>query len=110
MWSNPFSQAVRAPEPTSHQPPVAAHIVRHGLPFPAVKICDAVDKDYAPRGIIPLPDPEAPLRVSGSSYVEGFSQYTIEFREKKVFSQQFEKTAVSRLDPRKTESSQQKPA
>ena len=54
------------------------------LPLPAVKICDAVDKDYAPRGIIPLPDPEAPLRVSGSCYVKGFSQYTIEIREREV--------------------------
>ena len=54
------------------------------LPLPAVKICDAVDKDYALRGIIPLQDPEAPLRVSGSCYVEGFSQYTIEIREREV--------------------------
>jgi hypothetical protein len=73
-------------------------------------ICDAVDKDKIPKGIIPPNDPEAPLRVSGSCYVEGFSQYTIEFREKKVFSRQFEKTVVFRLEPRKTESSQQKPA
>ena len=94
LRSSPCSSAHRAPQ----------------LPLPAVKICDAVDKDHALRGIIPLPDPEAPLRVSGSCYVEGFSQYTIEFREKKVFSQQFEKTAVFRLDLRKTESSQQKPA
>ena len=63
---------------------VAAHTVRHGTLFPAVKICDAVDKDYAPSGIIPLPDPEAPLRVSGSCSVEGFSQYTIEIREREV--------------------------
>ena len=47
-------------------------------------ICDAVDKDYAPREIIPLPDPEAPLCVSGSCYIEGFSQYTIEIREREV--------------------------
>jgi hypothetical protein len=58
--------------------------VRHATPFPAVKICAAVDKDYALRGIIPLPDPEAPLRVSGSCYIEGFSQYTIEFRKREV--------------------------
>lgn len=55
------------------------------LPLPAVKICDAVDKDYAPRGIIPLPDPEASLRVSESCYVEGFSQYTIEIREREKY-------------------------
>jgi len=33
------------------QPRVAAHIVRHGITFPAVKICDAVDKDYARVGL-----------------------------------------------------------
>ena len=72
MWSNPFSQAIQVPD------------CLHDISFPAVKICDAVDKDYAPRGIIPLPDPEAPLRVSGFCYIEGFSQYTIEIREREV--------------------------
>jgi hypothetical protein len=30
---------------------VAAHIVRHGITFPAVKICDAVDKDETREGL-----------------------------------------------------------
>ena len=49
-----------------------------------IKIYDAVDKDKIPKGIIPPTDPEAPLRVSGSCYIEGFSQYTIEIREREV--------------------------
>ena len=36
------------------------------------------------RGIIPLPDPEAPLRVSGFCYVKVFSQYTIEIHIREV--------------------------
>ena len=37
-----------------------------------------------PRGIIPLPDPEAPLRVSGFCYVKVFLQYTIEIHIREV--------------------------
>ena len=38
------------PQIVSAAASAAAHIVRHGNTFPAVKICDAIDKDYASQG------------------------------------------------------------
>ena len=57
-----------------------------------------------PRGIIPLPDPEAPLRVSGNC--PAFQQIPM---ERRWLLRSLQK-CVFRLNQRKTKSSQQKPS
>jgi len=56
------------------------------------------------RGIIPLPDPEAPLRVSG--ICPAFQQIPM---ERRWLLRSLQK-CVFRLNPRKTKSSQKKPS